>query len=95
VESIGDAIAEGRGRATDKDFAHFITTAIASATEAEHHLLRALDLRVLTEDVHSSLREDLIRSARFSLDSAVGCAAVELRGDEPTSIFATSSKLEL
>jgi four helix bundle protein len=60
VESIGDAIAEGRGRATDKDFANFITTAISSATEAEHHLLRALDFEILTDDEHNSLREDLI-----------------------------------
>src|SRR5688572_22258122 len=60
IESIGDAIAEGRGRATDKDFAHFITTAIASATEAEHHLLRALDVGIFTEDEHRSLCDDLI-----------------------------------
>jgi four helix bundle protein len=60
VESIGDAIAEGRGRATDKDFAGFITTAIASATEAEHHLLRALDYGVLTKDEHRSLSIDLV-----------------------------------
>jgi four helix bundle protein len=60
VESIGDALAEGRGRATDKDFASFITTAIASATEAEHHLLRALDYGVPTENEHRSLSTDLI-----------------------------------
>ena len=60
VESIGDAIAEGRGRATDKDFANFITTAISSSTEAEHQLLRALDYGVFTEDEHRSLRDDLI-----------------------------------
>src|SRR3954470_11820239 len=60
VESIGDAIAEGRGRATDKDFANFITMSIASATEAEHHLLRALDFGILTEEEHGSLRDDLV-----------------------------------
>ena len=60
VESIGDAIAEGRGRATDKDFANFLTTAIASATEAEHHLLRALDFGIFKEDEHRSLCDDLI-----------------------------------
>src|SRR3954469_22559994 len=27
IESIGDAVAEGRGRATDKDFADFLTRA--------------------------------------------------------------------
>jgi four helix bundle protein len=60
VESIGDAIAEGRGRATDKDFANFMTTAISSATEAEHHLLRAHDYGVLKDIEHRSLHEGLI-----------------------------------
>ena len=60
VESIGDAIAEGRGRATDKDFANFITVAIASTNEAEHHLLRALDGDIFTADEHRTLTDDLI-----------------------------------
>lgn len=53
VESIGDAIAEGRGRATDKDFAGFITTAISSSNEAEHDLERAFDYAILTENEQS------------------------------------------
>ena len=60
TESIGDAIAEGRGRATDKDFANFVTVAIGSANEAEHHVLRALDVGILTEDEHRSLTHDVI-----------------------------------
>lgn len=60
VESIGDAIAEGRGRATDKDFASYVTTAISSANEAEHHLQRALDHGMLTENEHLSLTNDVI-----------------------------------
>ena len=60
IESIGDAIAEGRGRGTDKDFANFVTTAIGSATEAEHHLLRAFDGGILTEPEHRSLTDDVI-----------------------------------
>ena len=60
VESIGDVIAEGRGRATDRDFANFVTMAIGSANEAEHHLERALDGRVLTEAEHRSLTDDVI-----------------------------------
>lgn len=51
-ESIGEAIAEGRGRATDKDFASFVTTAIASANELEHQLQRALELGGLTPEEH-------------------------------------------
>lgn len=60
VESIGDVIAEGRGRATDRDFANFITMAIASANETEHHLARALDGGVFTEAEHRSLTDDVI-----------------------------------
>ena len=60
VESIGDVIAQGRGRATDKDFANFVTTAIGSANEAEHHLERAFDGGVLTEAEHRSLTDDVI-----------------------------------
>ena len=37
------------GRATDKDFANFVTMAVGSSNEAEHHLGRALDGGVLTE----------------------------------------------
>ena len=60
IESIGDAIAEGRGRATDRDFANFVMVAIGSANEAEHHLVRALDGGVFTEAEHRSLTDDVI-----------------------------------
>ena len=60
VESIWDAIAEGRGRATDKDFANFVTVAIASTNEAEHHVQRALDSGMLTEAEHCSVTDDVI-----------------------------------
>ena len=60
VESIPDAISEGRGKATDKDFASYITTAISSANEVEHHLQRAFDRDALTEAEHQSLTEDTI-----------------------------------
>ena len=60
TESIGDAIAEGRGRATDADFAGYLTTAISSANETEHHLQRAFDREVLNETEHESLTADVI-----------------------------------
>ena len=60
VESIGDVIAEGRGRATDRDFANFVTMAIGSANEAEHHLERAMDRNIITEAEHRSLTDDVI-----------------------------------
>ena len=60
VESIGDVIAEGRGRATDRGFANFVTMAIGSTNEAEHHLERALDRSIITEAEHRSLTDDVI-----------------------------------
>lgn len=60
AESVAACIAEGRGRATDKDFAHFVTLAIASVTELEHHLQRAYDCEFLDEDEHRSLTDDAI-----------------------------------
>lgn len=60
IESIGDAIAEGRGRATDKDFANFVTMAIGSANEAEHHIERALGVGILTEAEYRSLTDDVV-----------------------------------
>lgn len=60
VEGIGDAIAEGRGRATERDFANFLTTAISSANEVEHNLEKCLDYQILVEDEHASLAADTI-----------------------------------
>ena len=41
--SIPANVAEGCGRATDKDFARFVQTALASAMETDYHLLRSRD----------------------------------------------------
>lgn len=60
VESIPDAISEGRGKTTDRDFAGYITTAISSANEVEHHLQRAFDRDALTAEEHESLTADVI-----------------------------------
>lgn len=67
IESIGEAIAEGRGRGTDKDFANFLTTAISSANESEHLLERAFDLDILSEDEHGSLTHDVIEVRKMSI----------------------------
>src|SRR4051812_43376110 len=53
--TIPATIAEGCGRATAKDFAHFLTVAISSANETEDHLRRALARRYISEAEHSSL----------------------------------------
>src|SRR4051812_16540306 len=60
AESVGDCIAEGRGRGSDKDFANFVTMAIGSITELEHHFQRAFDCGILDEPEHQSLTDDAI-----------------------------------
>jgi len=45
--SVSATIAEGAGRESRRDFARFISMAIASASEVEHHLHVAADLGVI------------------------------------------------
>jgi len=50
--SIPLNIVEGCGRSTDKDFAHFLDMALASAQEAEYCALLSFDLGCLKQDVY-------------------------------------------
>ena len=85
IESMGDVIAEGRGRATDKDFANFVTMAIGSANEAEHHLERAHDSGILKDDEHRALTDDVIEVRKMLIGLRRRLKGGELRADEPTS----------
>jgi four helix bundle protein len=60
ADSIPAAIAEGRGRATDKDFASFVTVGIASSTELENHLQHAYDLSLISRAEFDSLTDATI-----------------------------------
>ena len=53
--SIPATIAEGRGRATDRDFANFVTMAISSCNEVENHLIRAFRRKYISHADHDSL----------------------------------------
>ena len=55
AESITAAIAEGRGRSTDRDFAHYVSIAIGSASELENWVQRAFDKRLISEEEHVRL----------------------------------------
>jgi four helix bundle protein len=48
--SVPSNIAEGCGRATDKDFVHFLHIALGSLYELETQLLICSDLKILDED---------------------------------------------
>lgn len=57
--SIPTNIAEGAGRATQKDFANFIQIAIGSANEVECELMFAKDFEYISKDVFKTLYDQL------------------------------------
>ena len=59
VVSIASNIAEGAGRGTDKDFAHFLSVALGSAFEVETQLLIAQKLEYVTEDEQDTILSEL------------------------------------
>ena len=51
--SIMSNIAEGQGRRTDRDFAHFLNIALGSVAETKSHMYRAFELAYVSQsDFH-------------------------------------------
>jgi four helix bundle protein len=69
VVSIPTNIAEGSGRNTDKDFAHFLNISLGSAYELETLLILSIDVKLLTEQKLESLLNRLseIQKMTFGL----------------------------
>ena len=59
VVSISSNIAEGAGRPTDADFAHFLDQALGSANEVETQLLIAKNLNYIAENHYNTLLSEL------------------------------------
>ena len=59
--SIPINIAEGAGRSSNKDFAHFLQIAIGSANEVECELMLAHDLHLIEEETFKTLSSKLIK----------------------------------
>lgn len=57
--SITANLAEGSGRATPKDRAHFTNMSYASALETLDHLITSFDLKYIEEETYRQLRLDL------------------------------------
>ena len=49
ADSIATNIAEGCGSSTKRELARFLDIAIKSASETEHHLIAARDLRLISQ----------------------------------------------
>ncbi len=52
-------IAEGQGRRTDKDFAHFLNISLGSVAETKSHLYPALEVAYIDQSSFDSLYEKL------------------------------------
>ncbi len=59
VVSISSNIAEGAGRPTDADFAHFLDQSLGSANEVETQLLISKYLKYITEEQYILLMQNL------------------------------------
>jgi four helix bundle protein len=60
VVSISSNIAEGAGRPTDADFAHFLDQSLGSANEVETQLLISKNLKYINEEQYNLLMSHLI-----------------------------------
>lgn len=69
--SIMSNIAEGQGRRTDRDFAHFLNISLGSLAETKSHMYLALDLGYVSETSFHEIYErlDEIGKMVFSLVS--------------------------
>lgn len=56
ASSIGDCLAEGSGKITSKDKAHYTNIAYSSALETLNHLIGALDLNYINESEYLNFR---------------------------------------
>lgn len=59
VVSISSNIAEGAGRPTDVDFAHYLDQSLGSANEVETQLLISKNLRYISEEQFCQLTNNL------------------------------------
>ena len=74
--SIVANIAEGQGRRTDRDFAHFLNISLGSLAETKSHMYLALDLGYVSEEAFSEIYESLDEVGKmvFSLASHLRAA---------------------
>ena len=63
--SISATVAEGAGRETRADFARFVSMAIASASEVEHHLQVCEDLGLIERTVIAQLVDRVTQLRRM------------------------------
>jgi four helix bundle protein len=67
--SIPANIAEGCGRGSDAELAHFLQIAMGSASELEYHLLLTRDLNLLKDSDYEQLERQVIEVKRMLASS--------------------------
>ena len=67
--SIASNIAEGAGRNSNKDFAHFLSIAAGSTFELETQMIIAKEISFLTQDKYEALQSEIesIKKMLYSL----------------------------
>lgn len=77
--SVPSNLAEGCGRNTEKDLAHFCDIAMGSACEAEYQLILAHDLHYIDDHQYQSLEDQLIEVKRmlFGFTAAIRRSAAK------------------
>ena len=65
VRSVGAAIAEGHGRFTYKDQAHFCIIARGSLSETHHHIIDALDCRYITPNEYEEISFIIVETGKY------------------------------
>ena len=83
IASIPANIAEGAGHSTDPQFNRYLEIALASAREADYHLLLAKDLGAITEKEYAVLEARLseVQGMLMGLRKRV---LERIRGSKPT-----------
>jgi four helix bundle protein len=89
VVSVGANIAEGCGRRSDGELVRFLQVARGSASEVEHHLLLARDLKFLAESTHQDLEKRLQEVQRM-LTSFV--SSIQEKGRSPAERAAVTKR---
>jgi len=84
--SVGANIAEGCGRRSDGEFVRFLQIARGSASELEHHLLLARDLKFLTRETHQDLEQKVIEVQRMLTSLAASIEEKYRRYDRASGV---------
>jgi four helix bundle protein len=65
--SVPANLAEGCGRASDADFAHFVQIAVGSSSELEYHLQFACDTALIHPDEFEKRQEEIVEVRKMMI----------------------------